>query len=144
MHKSLTKSSVQDPVECNQDTCSIEHFPTHHVIWFGEGTPWEYISGGFAVTRRVETGRHHLCEGKQGQHFAVWKKVGTTAYTVEDIAVHHVTGNKTYGTHILWTPNADNRGSYYYCVYGKQYVAGAGDRWLDRSPNQPGGPPPPS
>lgn len=44
-------------------------------------------------------------------------------------------------TLLAGSPNRDNRGGNYYCVYGRQYVRWIGDRWLDTAPHTPGGPP---
>ncbi len=77
-----------------------------------------------------------------GKYFAVWKKVGQTAYTVQNADVNQCTGQHPRGPPFtMWSPNANGRGIYFYCVYGHQYVRWLGDRWLDTSPNTPGGPP---
>jgi len=123
--------------------CSITHVTSHHVSWQADfGVVFQWISAGFAVQQSVETGNLYQCVGQPSDYFAVWKKVGTTAYTVRNKSYQPCNG-QTYdasGNYIIWSPNSQGRGTWWYCVYSRQYVRWNGDRWLDTSPNQPGGP----
>ena len=142
-HQNPWNVQVSDPMQCPSHIgCSIGHGISHTVGWQANvGIVHQWLSGGFAVQKSVSTGNTYTCPGNAGQYLAVWRKVGTTAYTVQNANFNACTGNHpTGGRYIIWSPNAGNRGSYYYCVYGKNYVRWSGDRWLDTSPNQPGGP----
>lgn len=39
----------------------------------------------------------------------------------------------------MWSSNADDRDSHYYCVHGKDYCRNQGDRWLETD-GRAGGP----
>lgn len=101
-----------------------------------------WISGGFDVVKTIETGNSYVCEGVPNDFFAVWKKQGQTAYTVKKGSFNACTNTwlPSGGNIIIWSPNSNNRRGNYYCVYGRNYVRAMGDRWLDTSPNTPGGP----
>jgi hypothetical protein len=121
--------------------CSIAHsvVRSFSIGWTSTaGGPW--ISGGFAVVQNIETGNAYNCNGNPNDFFAVWKKQAQTAYTVRDKLVSPCYSDQDYGTRIIWSPNDNNRGGEYYCVYGRGFVRNLGDRWLDTSGNQPGGP----
>jgi len=122
--------------------CEISHFSSHSVSWSVAAgvTINSWINGEFAVQKSVETGTTYTCQGSPRDYYAVWRKVGTTAYTVRNYSQNQCTGTTFGGQFVLWSPNSNNRRSYYYCVYGKNYVRWEGDRWLDTSPGEPGGP----
>ena len=91
------------------------------------------------IAKRSRAPEAH-CHGQANDYLAVWKKVGQTAYTVRNADYNVCSGtHPTGGQFIIWSPNSHNRGTYYYCVYGRQYVRWLGDRWLDTTPI-PGGP----
>ncbi|KAK4182911.1 hypothetical protein QBC35DRAFT_395003, partial [Podospora australis] len=98
-------------------------------------------SGGFAVEMSIETGNNYECQGQASDYFAVWKNQAQTAYTVRNYNFNQCTGTSWSSPCVMCSPNAGNRGGYYYCVYGRQYVRHKGDRWLDTSDSRPGGPP---
>lgn len=63
--------------------------------------------------------------------FSLWKKMGQTAYTVQN---HYAScaGRRDVGApYVLWSPNSRDIGSEYYCVVGRQYCRNNGDRWLE-------------
>lgn len=68
----------------------------------------------------------------------MWKNQAQTAYTVQNqyitCGVRHNDGNPF----VMWSPNTNNRGGYFYCVRGS-YCRSQGDRWLDTN-GRAGGP----
>ena len=45
----------------------------------------------------------------------------------------------TWGEHyVMWSPNQNNRGGDFYCIYRQQYVRSIGDNWLEHG--RAGGP----
>ncbi|KAF5689892.1 hypothetical protein FCIRC_1126 [Fusarium circinatum] len=94
------------------------------------------------VLSQVPELSHGSCWGNPRDWFAVWKKQAQTAYTVQQGIYNSCTNSwQPVGGHIIiWSPNAQNRRGNYYCVFGRQYVRAIGDRWLDTSAGEPGGP----
>jgi hypothetical protein len=130
-------------MECGKRGCKVgyQQARSFAVGWSASATALQWISAGFAVESSVETGTSHECDGDPHDYMAIWKKVGQTAYTVQNADYNRCTGIKLRGSpFVIWSPNANNRGTYFYCVYGRQYVRWIGDRWLDTTPT-PGGPP---
>jgi hypothetical protein len=130
-------------MECQQRDCSIGHEQARSftIGWSASATAAQWISGGFAVEWSVQTGNTYQCNGAPYDYFAIWKKVGQTAYTVQNADYNRCTGLSPHGSRfVIWSPNANDRGTNYYCVYGRQYVRWMGDRYIDETPI-PGGPP---
>lgn len=130
---------------CGQGGCDVGQSQSRSfaVSFSAQATVWQWLSGGFAVQWQIETGNTHLCKGNPYDYLAVWRKQAQTAYTVENgVRYTACSGFYTSGEpYVLWSPNQGNRGGYFYCVHGRQYVRWQGDRWLDTSPAVPGGPP---
>ena len=130
-------------MDCGDATCSIGYssITSFSIGWSASATAFGWISGGFAVEKSVETGQQYNCEKPPGSYLAVWKKVGQTAYTVQNADVNQCTGSHPRGNpYVMWSPNANNRGIWFYCVTGHEYVRWLGDQWLDTDPGMPGGP----
>jgi hypothetical protein len=81
---------------------------------------------------------YHGCHGGPDDYFAVWKNVGQTTYTVRKHWKRRCTPDTTGPNYILWSPNAGDRRSSFYCVYGRKYVRNIGDRWRDERAHIPG------
>ncbi|KAK4206228.1 hypothetical protein QBC37DRAFT_460505 [Rhypophila decipiens] len=142
-HQNPWNVQVSQPMQCpGHIGCSVGHGTSYEVGWSANvGLVYQWISAGFAVQASVQTGNEYTCHGDKGQYFAVWRKIGTTAYTVRNGNYNSCTGTQPTGSNfIIWSPNSNNVGSYFYCVYGKSAVRWMGDRWLDKSANNPGGP----
>ncbi|GKT55169.1 hypothetical protein ColTof4_07970 [Colletotrichum tofieldiae] len=89
----------------------------------------------------IETGNSYTCYGSPNDYLALWENQAQTAYTVRNrLRMSCAPIQDSGGNYVMWSPNRDNRGGQYYCVYGRQYVRWIGDRWLDTTPI-PGGPP---
>jgi len=130
-------------MDCGDATCSIGYamITSFTIGWSAAASAAGWISGGFAVEQSVETGQQYNCEKPPGSYHAVWKKVGQTAYTVENADFNQCSGPRPYGRpFVMWSPNANNKGIWFYCVTGREYVRWLGDRWLDTDPGMPGGP----
>lgn len=133
----------QEPMECgSRDGCEIARFSSrsYSIGWSASATAWSWLSAGFAVEASIETGNNYACPGNAHDYFAVWKLQAQTAYTVVNRQYSCAGGRDIGNSYVMWSPNRDNRGGKYYCVYGRQYVRWMGDRWLDTTPI-PGGPP---
>lgn len=130
-------------MECGAfQSCSVSytHATSYSINWFGSISGASWIQAGFGVTTTVETGTSHQCDGNPGDYFAIWKNVGTTAYTVQKVwtdGCHNLYENP----YILWSPNMNDWHSQYYCVYSRQFVRNKGDRWLDIRDDMPYGAP---
>ncbi|KAK4105444.1 hypothetical protein N658DRAFT_512893 [Parathielavia hyrcaniae] len=142
-HQNPFNIQLSENLQCDaQHTCSIEHgkYDSHTVGFRAGAQLTQWISGGFAVQKSVETGNGHTCDGNPGDFFCVWRKVGQTAYAVQNVLYNACTGDSPSGSPFtLWSPNADNKGSSFYCVYGRQYCRSPGQGWLDMS-GRAGGP----
>ncbi|EAQ92762.1 hypothetical protein CHGG_00997 [Chaetomium globosum CBS 148.51] len=76
---------IQEPMECGlRDGCEIgySNIRSFTISWSASLSAASWISGGFAVESSIETGNQYTCEGKAYDYFAVWKKMGQTAYIV--------------------------------------------------------------
>jgi hypothetical protein len=92
------------------------------------------------VEESVETGNNYECSGNPGDFLCLWKKVGQTAYSVQNVLYNACTGNSPSGSpFLLWSPNSNGAGSWFYCVYGRQYCRSPGQGWLDTT-GRAGGP----
>ncbi|KAK4451073.1 hypothetical protein QBC34DRAFT_437048 [Podospora aff. communis PSN243] len=123
--------------------CVLEHSQqtSYSIGWEASISGAGWITGGFSVQKEVSTGTTAGCTGIKGDYFAVWKKVGQTAYTVRQKRTPNCGLPVTYGpNYIIWSPNSGEANSNFYCVYGFNYVRNKGDRWLDTRANCPWGP----
>jgi hypothetical protein len=130
-------------MDCGPRACTVGYAQSRSftIGWSASIAAVQWINGGFSVESSIETGNSFECHGEAYDYLAVWKKVGQTAYTVQNGNLNPCTGLHPYGPKfVMWSPNAGNRGHYYYCVYSRQYVRWIGDSWLDTTPT-PGGPP---
>ena len=120
--------------------CEITHtiVKSFSVGWSASASA-TWISGGFSVVQTIETGNAHACPGVANDYLAVWKHQAQTAYTVRSLLKSPCYKDEDFGTRVIWSPNENNRGGFFYCVYGKQYVRSIGDRWLDKT-GRAGGP----
>ncbi|KAI8663172.1 hypothetical protein NCS57_00917300 [Fusarium keratoplasticum] len=143
-HQNPLNIQLSEPMQCpGHIGCSTYHTTSRsYSIGWSANAATSWISAGFDVVRTIETGNSYVCNGNPNDFFAVWKNQGQTAYTVQNGVYNSCTNSwLSVGGHIIvWSPNANNRRGFYYCVYGRNYVRAMGDRWLDTSPNTPGGP----
>ncbi|KAK4196097.1 hypothetical protein QBC40DRAFT_258325 [Triangularia verruculosa] len=141
-HQNPLNIQVSIPLDCNKNkecTVGYQHQQTFGIGWSVSASIAGWISGGFAVEKSTSTGMYAECGGEEGDYIAVWMSVGQTAYTVQDRRRPNC-GVTNYGpSRIVWSPNKNNRNSYYYCVTGRKYVRNVGDRWLDKT-GRAGGP----
>ncbi|KAK4119692.1 hypothetical protein N657DRAFT_603964 [Parathielavia appendiculata] len=143
-HQNPLHIQLSEPMQCGQSSCEVGYSQARSftVGWTASLSAAQWISGGFSVESTIETGNQHVCHGQAHEYFAIWKNQAQTAYTVQNALYNACTGMHPSGSHfVMWSPNRDNRGGNYYCVYGRQYVRWIGDRWLDTAPHTPGGPP---
>ena len=136
-------AKLQEPMQCGKrDGCEIARFASHSysIGWSASATAWQWLNAGFAVEASIETGNNYACPGNANDYFAVWRKQAQTAYKVRNRQYTCAGGRDVGNSYVMWSPNKNNRGGNYYCVYGRQYVRYMGDRWLDTTP-VPGGPP---
>ncbi len=73
-------------MNCGTTTCSVGCLAITSVTigWPASASADGWISAGFAVEQSVETDQQWNCNGERGEYIAVWKKVGQTAYTVQN------------------------------------------------------------
>lgn len=116
----------QLPFDCEEAReCSIQHneVKSYSVSWSAGASVWQWINGGFAVTETVEMGNGYECGGSTGDYFAVFKQVGHTAYKVRNAYYNACYGWRETGEPFtLRSPNANNKGSKFYCAYGRHLV----------------------
>ncbi|KAI8664864.1 hypothetical protein NCS56_00920600 [Fusarium sp. Ph1] len=126
-HQNPLNIQLSEPMQCpGHIGCSTYHTTSRsYSIGWTANAATSWISAGFDVVTAIETGNSYVCNGNPNDFFAVWKNQGQTAYTVQN-GVYNSCTNSWLG--------------FYYCVYGRNYVRAMGDRWLDTSPNTPGGP----
>ncbi|KAJ3460924.1 hypothetical protein MRS44_011791 [Fusarium solani] len=143
-HQNPLNIQLSEPMQCpGHIGCSTYHTTSRsYSIGWTANAATSWISAGFDVVTTIETGNSYVCNGNPNDFFAVWKNQGQTAYTVQNGVYNSCTNSwLSVGGHIIvWSPNANNGRGFYYCVYGRNYVRAMGDRWLDTSPNTPGGP----
>ncbi|KAH7308430.1 hypothetical protein B0I35DRAFT_491514 [Stachybotrys elegans] len=144
-HQNPLNIQLSEPMQCgSRDGCEVNWATSRSITigWSASATAWQWLNGGFAVDMSIDTGNSYTCPGRANDYFALWKNQAQTAYTVRNrLRVSCGLIQDVGGNYVMWSPNKNNRGGYYYCVYGRQYVRWLGDRWLDTSPNRPGGPP---
>ncbi|TDZ74410.1 hypothetical protein CTRI78_v000745 [Colletotrichum trifolii] len=144
-HQNPLNIQLSEPMQCGgRDGCEVNWATSRSfsIGWSASATAWQWLNGGFAVEMSIETGNSYTCPGNANDYFALWKSQAQTAYTVRNrLRTSCGPIQDSGGNYVMWSPNSNNRGGYYYCVYGRQYVRYLGDRWLDTSPNRPGGPP---
>ncbi|KAH7267919.1 hypothetical protein B0J15DRAFT_591766 [Fusarium solani] len=143
-HQNPLNIQLSEPMQCpGHIGCSTYHTTSRsYSIGWTANAATSWISAGFDVVTTIKTGNSYVCNGNPNDFFAVWKNQGQTAYTVQNGVYNSCTNSwLSVGGHIIvWSPNANNGRGFYYCVYGRNYVRAMGDRWLDTSPNTPGGP----
>ncbi|KAK4128848.1 hypothetical protein N657DRAFT_639356 [Parathielavia appendiculata] len=142
-HQNPFNIQLSENMQCDaQRTCAIQYgeYRSFTVGFSASAQLTQWISGGFAVEQSVQTGNKYTCDGNPGDFFCVWRKVGQTAYTVQNVLYNACTGDSPSSSpFILWSPNANNKEGWFYCVYGRQYCRSAGQGWLDTS-GRAGGP----
>ncbi|KAK3896494.1 hypothetical protein C8A05DRAFT_20536 [Staphylotrichum tortipilum] len=87
--------SRQEPMECGHvDGCEIGYSSvrSYTIGWTANLAPVMWISGGFTVESSMETRTVHACPDNAYDYFAVWRKVGQTAYTVQNADLNVCTG----------------------------------------------------
>ncbi|KAJ2972464.1 hypothetical protein NQ176_g7141 [Zarea fungicola] len=142
-HQNPLNIQLSEAMQCGQASCSAgaSNAVSFDIGFSASATLFSWLSGGFSVGRSISTGNSYTCTGNPGDYFAIWKSQAQTAYTVQN----YESGNCNQDIRavgdplIIWSPNNDNRGGFYYCVYGQNYVRSRGDRWLDTT-GRAGGP----
>jgi len=141
-HQNPWNVQLSVPMQCDATrTCAIAYnsAKSFSIGWTASLSGGGWIDAGFAVTQTVETGTSHYCNGNVGDYFALWKNIGTTAYTVRRLTLNQCSSS-VGPNYILWSPNKNDRFSEYYCVFGRDFVRNLGDRWLDTRDHMPWGP----
>ncbi|KAK2022996.1 hypothetical protein LX32DRAFT_628926 [Colletotrichum zoysiae] len=140
-HQNPLNIQLGEAMQCRKsDGCVVAKSSSRSftVGWSASATAWGWLTAGFAVEMSTETGNSYECPGEAHDFFALWKSQAQTAYSVRNFqSTDALCGavNKADTTpFVMWSPNSNNRGGYYYCVYGKQYVRHQGARWLDTKP----------
>lgn len=130
-------------MQCGQASCSAgEQNSVSFTIGFSSTVKlFDWLDAGFSVSKTTTTGNSYTCNGNPGDYFAIWKSQAQTAYTAQNYVVNGCGSQERPDgpPSIVWSPNKDNRGGFYYCVYGQNYVRSRGDRWLDTT-GRAGGP----
>ncbi|KAH6650203.1 hypothetical protein F5144DRAFT_636699 [Chaetomium tenue] len=136
--------AFEEPMECGfRDGCEIgySNIRSFSIGWSASLSAASWITGGFAVESSIETGNQFPCRGEAYDYFAVWKKMGQTAYTVQNGDYNQCSGFQKSGSpFVMWSPNTNNRGGNFYCVFSQQYARNIGDQYIDKSDKWPGGP----
>lgn len=80
-------------------------------------SPFEWISGGFSVSKSYTQSESYLCNAEAGQTVCVWHNAPHTAYTVRN--VRRVGFAVTYESDpfIMRSPKSADKG-HFYCVRG--------------------------
>ncbi|KAK0640732.1 hypothetical protein B0T16DRAFT_495584 [Cercophora newfieldiana] len=141
-HQNPMNVQLSFPMHCERGECWAGHSESssYGVSWSAGATAFQWINAGFAVEQSIQTGSDYNCKGNPGEVVCVWKNQAQTAYTVRNADYNRCTGaTDRGGNYVMWSPNSDGRGSYYYCVHGAQYCRNKGDRWLDTN-GRAGGP----
>ncbi|KAI1880323.1 hypothetical protein JX265_001944 [Neoarthrinium moseri] len=140
-HQNPMNVQLSENMDCSRDGCIISRSESRSlsVSWSASGTAWSWLNAGFAVEASIETGNDYQCPGNAGDFFCLWKNQAQTAYTVRNRQVTCAGARDVGDNFVMWSPNSQNRGGYYYCVYGRNYCRALGDRWLDTN-GRAGGP----
>ncbi|KAK4184637.1 hypothetical protein QBC35DRAFT_477087 [Podospora australis] len=139
-HQNPMNVQLSYPIDCGQGQCSVGATESFTVGWSVSASIGSWLSGGFAVSQSITTGNDYTCYGAKNERVCVWKNQAQTAYTVRDIVQSSKCGVLQERTPVvMWSPNSGGKGSYYYCVHGKNYCRNKGDRWLDKN-GRAGGP----
>lgn len=108
-----------------------------NVDLIGTGS-YEWISGGFAVSKSWIEGGSYDCKGDGADVVAVWEAIAHTSYKVRKTVQGNCVGHATDYT--IYSPNENNRGGRgFYCVRGKDYVRYKGDEYWEHDVRK-GGP----
>ncbi|KAK0736414.1 hypothetical protein B0T21DRAFT_288243 [Apiosordaria backusii] len=143
-HQNYFHVQMTSLLRCGDGDCEIQYETgrAETFSWSASASIAGWISGGFAVEKTHSHAEATTCNGKPGDiHVCVWQKVAHTAYTVQNWIVNPCNNDaKPEGEpFVIWSPNANNVGSEYYCVRNT-CRAGKGDNYWDKSPSIPGGP----
>ncbi|CAP65758.1 uncharacterized protein PODANS_7_445 [Podospora anserina S mat+] len=144
-HQNYYHVQMTSKGRCGDGDCEIsyETSETKTFSWTASASIAGWISGGFAVEKSHSFAENFNCVGKEGHdtNVCVWQMIAHTAYTVQNYIVYPCSNKavRDGDPFILWSPNANNVGSEYYCVRNT-CRAGKGDNWWDKSPSRPGGP----
>lgn len=106
---------------CDSLGCSVgsQNSESITVGWTASASAAGWISGGFGVTVTWTTGNSYTCNGNPGDTICVWYNTANTAYTVQNYNYNQCTGAAPYGDpFVMFSPNINNVGGYYYCVVG--------------------------
>ncbi|KAK4177839.1 hypothetical protein QBC36DRAFT_210847 [Triangularia setosa] len=144
-HQNYFHVQMTSIVNCGDGGCEMayETSNTQTFTWSASASIAGWISGGFAVEKSHSVAEAITCIGDPAhdQHVCVWQKIAHTAYTVQNYIVYPCSKHEKPDGEpfVVWSPNANNVGSEYYCVRNT-CRAGKGDNWWDKSPSRPGGP----
>lgn len=93
---------------------------------------YEWISGGFAVSKEWSEEETHNCDGNPGASVCVWYRAAYTAYTVKNSYSGECLTSETE-PYVMKSPNTNNAGGAYYCVVGTCREKGA-EYWDENGP----------
>lgn len=111
-------------------TCTVGHsnIEAYSYGWSASVTPFEWITGGFSVSKTISNGNDYTCGGEAGETICVWYNVAHTAYTAQNGAYSPNTGSFSPKGDplIIFSPNTNNKGGGFYCVVGTCRSLGEG------------------
>lgn len=143
-HQNSFEIQVTDNLNCGAGTesCTITKLTSHTVGWTFTGGPsiatgklW--TAAGFAVTDSYTTGESYSCAAPPGQTVCVWSHIAFTAYTVVTYTPNGCDSKDTE-PYVMKSPNANEVGSYFYCVTGGACRSNGQGYWVNEG--RPGGP----
>ncbi|KIM99297.1 hypothetical protein OIDMADRAFT_166920 [Oidiodendron maius Zn] len=139
-HQNYYNTQLSENINCNCAVCSVgdEESESITVGWSASATVDEWIDGGFDVQVSWTTGKQYTCQANPGDTVCIWYLTAHTAYTVQNYNYNQCTGAQPSGTAIIFSPNKNNAGGYYYCVINS--CANEGYHYWDYS-GPAGGPP---
>ncbi|KAL1896310.1 hypothetical protein Sste5346_004693 [Sporothrix stenoceras] len=140
-HQNNMNIQLSAPMDCGGNRCEVGHSESRSITlsWTASAAATQWISAEFDVVSSIGTGNDYTCKGDAGDWLCVWKNQGQTAYTVQNKDSNECASPNYGSPFVMWSPNADGRGSHYYCVHGRDYCRNEGDRWLETD-GRAGGP----
>lgn len=108
-------------MQCRTSSCSPSHGGSQSFSfgWSSSVSPYEWISGGFDVSKSWDTSNSYGCTGQPHTSVCVWSNVAHTKYSVENVAANPCTRPQVSKPFRMMSPNKDNIGGYKYCGHGK-------------------------
>ncbi|KFY33804.1 hypothetical protein V494_07306 [Pseudogymnoascus sp. VKM F-4513 (FW-928)] len=139
-HQNYRHTQLTIPIDCGHAKgcgCGESDAISYSINYTVGGAFFGWVNGGFSVTKTISTGRVYSCAGGPGQTICMMKKTAHTAYSVRERQRSRCDPTQYGDKYILVSPNANDRGSGFYCIVGS--CKNQGDFWMDRN-GRAGGP----